>query len=309
MAGPRNISAPNSSQPGRSARRAFTLVELLVVIGIIALLIALLLPTLTGARRSAQRLQCTAQIQQILTIVQNHSISHHGYYPLVGLLAAPQVDPVGLNDPTRIKYDYLSFPPFGLTDAMMCFTAAMAADLGDPRIMSAQSVDDLNTAQLDPRGFLRIFRCPAHLPDPGPLYGPALYFASPATAATPWLAWLETQSYIYNEAALGWDDNFGRQRGQLSRIRRSSQTMVMADGLGGNANRNLYYGFSTVYNKVAFGPVTLGDALAGNSYAGDPQNFDSLRHQGLINVGFFDGHVETRNISTADLRSVYLLAP
>jgi len=60
----------------------FTLVEIIVVIAIIALLIAILLPSLSKAREQSRRLVCLSNQRQLVTAWSMYSIEFKGYMPL-----------------------------------------------------------------------------------------------------------------------------------------------------------------------------------------------------------------------------------
>ena len=65
----------------RTRKRAFTLVELLVVIGIIAVLIAILMPALRRAREQANGVACSSNQRQVMMAFLMFAADHKGHLP------------------------------------------------------------------------------------------------------------------------------------------------------------------------------------------------------------------------------------
>lgn len=92
------LRACPSVASGRRAA-AFTLVELLVVMAIIAVLIGLLLPALPRVYDAAQRTRCAANLRGIGQAFQLYTDDHREVYPVARYMPEPWLWPPGNTDP------------------------------------------------------------------------------------------------------------------------------------------------------------------------------------------------------------------
>src|SRR4051812_17479888 len=95
------------SPRGNKIRVGFTLVELLVVIGIIALLISVLLPALNKARAAANTAACLSNVRQLVTASILQSNDHKGYLQTC-TSDSPSYNAIKFNDPSRVHWQYRS---------------------------------------------------------------------------------------------------------------------------------------------------------------------------------------------------------
>ena len=97
-------SGPECTKP----RPAFTLVELLVVIGIIALLMSILLPTLARAREQANRVKCASNLRTVGQSAHGFASSHNARFPVCYRLpdpAYPYRFPLVIGMDDRVMHD------------------------------------------------------------------------------------------------------------------------------------------------------------------------------------------------------------
>src|SRR3954466_4297811 len=89
----------------RTSPRGFNLIEVVVVIGIIALLIALLLPVLTQARRQAGSIKCRANLREVGLALRAYEAATGWLFPAsIGSNGEIRCEGMGTNLPPHERW-------------------------------------------------------------------------------------------------------------------------------------------------------------------------------------------------------------
>ena len=78
--------------PARRPRRAFTFVELFVAVGVLALLAALIVPSVGLARERGQRARCMANLRDLGAATFRYATDNAGYFPAAAEYGSPRPD-------------------------------------------------------------------------------------------------------------------------------------------------------------------------------------------------------------------------
>ncbi|MCY2955357.1 MAG: type II secretion system protein [Planctomycetota bacterium] len=277
----------------RQQEHGFTLVELLVVIGIITILIGMLMPVVASVQERAKQIQCLSNLRNMGMAAMIHVNDHNGYLPIAGWHFDPVggvVNPKGLEDERERRYIY--YTDNGVKRPVP-FTVALAVSMGlKPRLDSRENLEQ----DMLREGFYKRFKCPSQDP---------LYRGLTQRDSEAWRAPAEWSSYVVNEALLGRRDRpaWSYPMAKLIRAKHPGQVMLAMDGRPRSIQDP--EGFLLVYD------MRKDDTIYDFHYTYMPRGhfydtLDFLRHRYFINVLFADFHVERIPMTDDGLKSIWL---
>ena len=276
---------PESQITARWRRPAFTLVELLVVIGIIALLISILLPALSKAQQQAQQIVCMSNMRQMGLAVAIYQADNKGAFPLLGA----NWNGDHINAPT-VWSELTSLPVS--SKARYCPTVASLLPLedltplnvdGNPSYTTRSSISFLYNTLLGGMDINYGPWRPVGNPNSAPPEYPCTYHSIPAASDT-----LLFQDYPILIVVCTAYESSGMDRGMYGAECECAFTLqnnISAGPLKGL--HQVFYSVAPVhFRKPATGAgyVSLSDTTTGVSYR---------TMQGYINVCYCDGSVRS----------------
>jgi prepilin-type N-terminal cleavage/methylation domain-containing protein len=215
---------------------AFTLIEVLVVVAIIALLVAILIPSLALAREQARIVKCTAHLSNFPKATYMVSTDHKGYGPLIG-----RQDEWENADPSHTKYDYQQ-GMFGASGQQLKpWPLALARTLGEASLKRAEQYYEL-AYKKDPSYFFgkygkhEIYLCPSDKDpvhdvwSPRDMYGVCSYAANEDVLGITNPTDCEGQCWKDGRWADTKPPRAPRLEGRLDRIVRPSEVVLYCDG-------------------------------------------------------------------------------